>query len=195
MPTGYTEAIKDDITFKQYALGCARAFIYEMRDSNAPIPERFELDTHHAEALAAAQARLTQLLYMSAEDAELEAAAEFKRALATRRAFNKKSDTLRAKYEAMLVAVDCYKSPTPKHADFKEFMRDQIIKSIKGDCFKETTPVRLSGYQWLERELSAVHWQEAYYAEQSQKEIKRVEEKNQWVAALRESLEGGDPDA
>ncbi len=46
MPTGYTDAVKDGITFDQFVLGCARGMgaLVMMRDepSGTPIPERFE---------------------------------------------------------------------------------------------------------------------------------------------------------
>ena len=51
MPTGYTSKIKDDITFEQYAMGCARAFdaLIDMRDeaSDALIPEELTPSNYH----------------------------------------------------------------------------------------------------------------------------------------------------
>jgi hypothetical protein len=199
MPTGYTAAIKDGITFQQYALGCARAFgaLLDMRDSpiNAPIPEQFEPGTYHTEALAKAEARLTQLLeHTSAEDAEREATVDYEEALASNRTWIEKSDALQAQYEAMLVEVDRYRPPTLEHVGFKEFMQDQIRKSIKGDCGTDwlTEPVQLSGSQWLGREIAAADSAVAYHTRYDQEEIKRVEQQNQWIAALRESLKEED---
>lgn len=51
MPTGYTAAIKDGITFQEYALSCARAFgaLISMREesSDAPIPDALEMSPYY----------------------------------------------------------------------------------------------------------------------------------------------------
>lgn len=41
MPTGYTDAIKDGISFNQFILSCARAFgaLITMRDEPSSVPE------------------------------------------------------------------------------------------------------------------------------------------------------------
>lgn len=54
MPTGYTHKIKDGMTFKEYALRCARNFgaLMDMRDDpmDAPIPI-FTPSGYHEEKL------------------------------------------------------------------------------------------------------------------------------------------------
>lgn len=74
MPTGYTAAIADGISFTNYAMGCARAFgaLIEMRDepSDAPIPEEFKPSTYHLEELQKAQKKLHNLCKMSFGEAE-----------------------------------------------------------------------------------------------------------------------------
>jgi hypothetical protein len=64
MPTGYTAAIKDGISFQQFAMACARAFgaLVMMRDepSSAPIPD-FQPSNFHVEHLELARAELARL--------------------------------------------------------------------------------------------------------------------------------------
>ena len=73
MPTGYTDAIKDGITFQQFAMNCARAFgaCVTMRDdpSDKPIPERFEPSAWHKERLGDAYAALSELDKMGISEA------------------------------------------------------------------------------------------------------------------------------
>ncbi len=78
MPTGYTAAIKDGITFKQFALTCARAMgaLIMMRDepSGAEIPAAFPPSTFHRDQLARLSDELGNLRAMTV--AEIEKAAE-----------------------------------------------------------------------------------------------------------------------
>ena len=65
MATGYTHSIKNDITFEQFALLCARAFgaCIEMRDdpTDKPIPKKFKVDSYHAKELKEAKTKLKTL--------------------------------------------------------------------------------------------------------------------------------------
>src|ERR1035437_7170332 len=72
MPTSYTAKVSDGTitTVRAYALECARAFLVEMRDApyGTPIPRTIAPDTTHDDKeIAAAHARLTELLVMTAE--------------------------------------------------------------------------------------------------------------------------------
>jgi hypothetical protein len=54
MPTGYTADIKNGISFKTFAMNCARAFgaCVTLRDEPGggdKIPEAFEASTYHAQ--------------------------------------------------------------------------------------------------------------------------------------------------
>ena len=54
MPTGYTDKIKDGITFKEYAMGCARAFgaLITMRDNPAVLLSGVEWRAAKLESVA-----------------------------------------------------------------------------------------------------------------------------------------------
>ena len=71
MPTGYTAAVKDGITFEQFAWSCARAFgaLIDMRDSptGAPIPQRFEPSQYNAVEAEKASAEIERLKREHAE--------------------------------------------------------------------------------------------------------------------------------
>lgn len=197
MPTGYTADIARGITFKQYALGCARAFgaLIEMRDepADAPIPEKFKPSQYHVDAIKEAKERLKWLRKLKPKQAAMEAEKEF---IATQKHLRKgaaEKTALKAKYEAMLKEVDAYKSPSKDHDNFKKFMREQIEESMKFDCsdYYERELEKLqcpSGGGWLAVELAKCERDIAYHAEENEKEEQRTNSRNEWIAKLRKSL-------
>lgn len=194
MPTGYTAAIKDGITFEQYALNCARAFgaLVEMRDApaDAPIPESFAPSDYNAKALKRATAELARLKTLTFEQANAECEAEFlsaKESAAKRRIEHAE---LRAKYEAMLAKVEAWKSPTPEHDNYKAFMATQIRDSIQWDCSSayDSEPQREPADVWLKAKLARAASDIAYHAKGHAEEVERTAGRNAWVKALRDSL-------
>lgn len=138
MPTGYTAAIKDDISFNQFVWGCARgmgAFVM-MRDepSDAEIPQQFDPNNYHYLAIISAKEELLKVHNMTVDECNKASAAAHKKEVASNRKYIKASDDLKIKYESMLAKVLSWKPPTPDHVNFKDFMIEQIQSSIKFDC-------------------------------------------------------------
>ena len=194
MPTGYTAAIGEGITFEKFVLSCARAFgaLIEMRDDpmDAPIPEKFEPSNHNVEELNRAQRRMGELRAMTALAAQIGADAAYEAedaAYAKRRAGKL---ALKAKYEAMLAQVNAWQAPTPNHIGLKDFMAKQIIDSIGFDCceYPEDRPKKLTGPEWLAEEIARAQWDIDYHTKHHAEEVERVNSRNEWVAALRDSL-------
>lgn len=193
MPTGYTADIAKGITFRQYALGCARAFgaLIMMRDdpADAPIPERFEPSKWHAERLQEASDRLARLKLMNSEECIAAAHAANAEAVRNYEDRKKERDELRAKYEAMLAQVVAWQAPTPDHIEYKTFMEKQIRDSIDFDCRDYCEQViPLTGAQWLEKELKRAEWDVGYHTKHDAEERQRTEGRNAWIKALRDSL-------
>lgn len=194
MPTGYTDAIKDGISFNQFVLSCARAFgaLIMMRDepASAPIPERFEPSPTYVEWLKSAEERLVELDSMSTLEADRAADAAFQKATEDHERYAAERRTLRAKYDAMLVQVQAWTPPTGDHQGLKDFMIQQITESIKYDCgeFSEP-PVRLTGSAWREQELRSAHASVERYRKHVAEEIERTNSRNEWITALRKSLQ------
>lgn len=194
MPTGYTADIKDGISFETYAMNCARAFgaLIDMRDapSGAEIPERFEPSPYHMDQLEQAHARLADLKTMKPEDISAGALLDWmKKTIETADAVRERND-LKAKYEAMLDAVDKWQPPTSDHVEMKDFMRQQIVDSVKWDCdtsyyVKEKRP---TDKEWLDRKMHKAKHDIAYHEKAYIEEVDRTEKRNKWMAALRESL-------
>ena len=195
MPTGYTAKIADGISFEQFIMDCTRAFgaCVTMRDdpSDTPIPEKFEVSDYHVKAAAEAEKHIAWLKSLSLKQREAEAEKQYQEALSRKKEGIKKTAALRDKYEAMLRRVDAWEPPSADHQGLKEFMREQITKSIEWDCgdFYEREKVeRLTAEKWCDTEMESETRSLAYHTEEYRKEKERVEGRNKWIRELRESL-------
>lgn len=191
MPTGYTAIIAEGATFEQFVWRAARGMgaLITMRDDamDAPIPERFEPSPYYAEQLAKAQARKLDLDGMSEADADIAAGLDFDSKLASH--VRHVNDALgeNAKYEAIRVRVQAWEPPTKGHASFKAFMLEQLHVSMRATSYMKP-PTRLAGYEWFAAERRQCADDLKRYAEEHAKEVARTEERNSWIAALRESV-------
>lgn len=198
MPTGYTAAIADGISFKDYALACARAFgaCIEMRDDPAdkPIPDEFKPSDYHEKQLADANKRIVKLKAMTLEACDKKAKAEYEKSVEYHKAGIKKDAALKAKYKAMLAEVEAYTPPSDDHVNFKKFMRDQITESIKFDCggsyhqdaLKQMRV--LSGKEWRQSEIDKCLKDISYAAKAQKQKNERAASRTKWVRQLRESI-------
>ncbi len=195
MPTGYTAKIAEGISFRTFAMDCARAFgaCIELRDSPGggdQIPQAFEPSSYNSDRLRQCQAELEALERMS--DAELTAKAEAEHAesVASNEKWTSDRTALRAKYEAMLSEAERWKPPTPNHEGLAKFMAEQIRESIRFDCGDYTPEVAplLGAEQWRNKERARLLKDCAYHADAYAKEVERTRSRNEWVAALRASL-------
>ena len=198
MPTGYTAAIADGISFRDFVMQCARSrgALIEMRDDplDTPIPKRFEPSDYHIKQQQIAADEGQRLQNMTAEEAEIEAERDFEQACADHARSIDKTNNLRRKYEVMLKQVRAWEPPTAEHVELKQFMIDQIVDSMKYDCdtgmdyYTRYQPQRLTGAEWLKRKLDTAVDNYKYHQDAYLKEVERVESRNRWVKALVESL-------
>lgn len=196
MPTGYTAAIKDGISFKQFALDCARAFgaCVTLRDEpggGESIPDELAPSTYSKDKLKEAKGELARLEKMTGRACQLAADSDYDKGELARRARISGSANLLGKYQAMREAAESWTPPTSEHAEMKQFMLKQIDESIRFDCgsdFDEEPEMRLSADEWhqaaIRKQLSDI----AYHAKSYAEEIERTNKRNAWIKALRESL-------
>jgi hypothetical protein len=197
MPTGYTAAVAEGISFEQFVMRCARAMgaLIMMRDepSDAPIPERFEPSTYHAEKLAGARAELDRLDALTPDQVAVEAAAYHAGALQRWTERTAKRHEQRDRYEAMLGNVRTWVPPSTDHIGFKEFMVGQLTQSIDFDCSGneyDVEPQELSAAAWLGQQVREAQKNVDYHAKANADETERTESRNKWIADLRASLAG-----
>lgn len=195
MPTGYTAPIADGINFEQFVMGCARGFgaLIMMRDepTNAPIPERFEPSDYHQRKLDEAHSAMDELSALTPEACQHRAEQEYQDGETRRRIRLAEIDDLRKKYESMLQSVAAWAPPSQEHVHLQEFMRKQLTESIDFDCdasyYASETP-QLSGPAWLEKRMEKARRDIAYHEQQYKDEVKRTNQRNEWLRLLRESL-------
>ena len=196
MPTGYTADIKDGISFNTFAMNCARAFgaTISLRDEGGGgeiIPEVFAPNDYHQKALAASREELQALESMTPMECSLKAAADYTAAENRRTERLRELDDLRQKYDDMLVCAESWTAPTPEHVGLKDFMVQQIKESIKWDCgtsYYDEPTKNQTALEWIEQAKAKAIRDIEYHKEQYAAEVKRTEDRNAWVAALRASL-------
>lgn len=189
MPTGYTAAIADGITFQDFAIKCARAFgaLITMRDDpmDAPIQE-FKPNDYYAQALEAARLRVSSLNAMTPEQAEAQALRDYLDATESHHQSKRERNALNAKYEAMLIEVRAWAPPSPDHVGLQKFMVEQIEMSM--DTFELQAPQRMTGPDWLAAQLDNAERHAKFSEKNYADEVARTASSNLWVKQLRESL-------
>lgn len=188
--TGYTHKVPEGQTFEEFALGCARAFgaLVTMRDapSDAPIPDEFVPDEHHADALARARAQKAAWDAMSDDER-----AEWARTEIDARRKDHQDHVTRKlnvieSLNSMLAQVQAWTPPTPDHREYKAFMVQQLTDSIgweRPSAYTEPTPMEV-----VNKRTEHLAWEIDYHERELQKEIERCKSRTAWVRSLKESL-------
>ena len=191
MPTGYTEDIYNgkDVTFKDFALKCARAFgacMHQREDNIDDPPKLKKPDTaYYEDKLKKAKAfkkptKAEYNLYIAKETEYLEIELA-------------KNEKRLADYKAMLVNVKNWLPPTKEHFKFKEFMMEQLNGSIYADSSeyyeKELKKIKALTYKdycdilKMDAENDILS-----YTDEIKKEKARTEKTNKWLTDLFKSL-------
>lgn len=194
MPTGYTSAVVNGASFKQYLQGCARAFIIQLRDDplDAPLPRSLPPDTYHEDELARATAERARLMSLSAAELDAEAKADYVKCLAWWETRQKENAEQIAKYQAMLDQVLAWELPTPEHRALKEFMASQLRQSIAHDMHDpkyDPKPAPKTGAFYLEEKLAAVDHDIEHHGQRVQQKNEGYANINAWLEAIHVSME------
>ncbi len=199
MPTGYTAGIEDGkiTTGKDFLMICARAFgaCIEMRDEplSKPIPETFGRSEYHDGELAKAKAELAKYKSMSADEAQVLLDAEHERLRQEYREGMERANQITRAYNAVLCEVRAWNPPTPDHAHLKDFAIEQIgmcINDSMASFYRERLNRPKPGIEdWMNEKLKSALRDVDYHSEQLDKEIKRNAGRNEWIKALRDSLQ------
>ena len=194
MPTGYTAPITDGITFKEYALGCARAFgaLVMMRDdpTGAPIPDAWAVDSYHYTELEKARTELEHFKNLEYEDVEKKYEEYYKASVESYNRTKLEKQALEVKYLRMLADVKEYVAPSDDHVEFKKFMTDQIVQSIEWDCDMKyhNLPRRVDPLDWWSEQVLYLKRAVESRSENLDEEIERINKRNLWIKQLKESL-------
>lgn len=197
MPTGFTADIKDGISFKTFAMNCARAFgaCMTLRDEaggGEMIPDTIEPSTWHGNQAANDRTALADLEVMTPAQLDRAALDDFDKAETYRVGRLQEDDAQQAAYAAMLAKVNAWTPPTPDHERMKEFMAEQITSSMRFDSSREylSKPTeRKPGTQWFAERRQILAASIARHDHEQAEENRRAAERTQWLRALRTSLE------
>lgn len=195
MPTGYTASVADGTitSLQAFAMQCARAFgAMMMRDepNDVPIPERFEPSDFYRQKMANAIDRLLWLGGLSPSEAQRAMQQEYSGAMAYWRERSIEDAQQRVRYHEMLRQVADWEPPTSEHVQLKEFMVEQLTKSLEHDCGGEFNHMpRLKRWpEWLRDKKLAAMRDVQYYSNLDMRELERVTNTNLWLMELRQSL-------
>ena len=203
MVTGYTAHIKKGVTFKQFALCCAKAFgaCASLRDNNKikfdEIPE-IKPSTYHKERLTELREKLKWLDNLTEAEKEKIAKGLVGRAKKNWKRYENGKKRKRELYENMLNELSKWRPPSLNHIALKDFMEEQLVSTIQHDC--EPRKFQYSYYYeeeitpeaWFERERMDVEYSIQRHLKEYYAEIHRARDNKKWIAKLKESLEGFD---
>lgn len=172
---------------------CARAFgaCVTMRDE--PIgkrpPERLEPQTkYHDERLEEALQTLVELKDLNDSDKAVKASNYNQERAASHQEYQDRQAKHEARYRMMLDKVQAWQVPESL-TEFKKFMVEQLAGSIDFDCgHRSEPPEPLLRDQWYTMSLQKAARDVEYHAKEREEEIRRTEERNQWLAELRAAL-------
>lgn len=196
MPTGYTaELMEKGQTFQQFIMGCARAFgaLITMRDdsSDTPIPEKFEPTDYHVKKIEEATTKLDRLKAMSDKEKVAFGQKEKSAAIKQNEQWLKKEMAENKRLGEMEAQVRAWRPPTPDHKSLKDFMLQQIGTSKNSLEYIEThlkdardkTPMAyyIAAVSDAARDIK-------YHTEENEKEVERVNGRNEWLKQLRNSI-------
>lgn len=193
MPTGYTADIANDISFKQFAMQCARAFgaCVTMRDDpfDAEIPV-FEPSDTYSKWCDEKRAELDVVMKMTDEEIIARQKADIEKIANDNIERTKKNEVLRIKYLGMLSDVHNWVPPSEDHEGLKKFMIEQIEESIKFDCqsYQNKIPDVIDPTEWRNGQVVEIKKDIARYAAMEVEEIERTNQRNRWVSQLKKSL-------
>lgn len=195
MPTGYTAKLCDEgQSFQDFVLGCARAFgaCITMRDdsSDTPIPERFEPSSHYAEALKGAKAEYERLSTMNEAQQLAFGEAQKRTNVDSSRAYFESQKLQDSRVEEMAATVNAWQPPTTDHAELKKFMLDQLSLSKSGGYAAKSLASALakSPQEYFIAALEGARENIEFYTVEQAKEIKRANDRTEWVQQLRNSI-------
>lgn len=193
MPTGYTAIIeeKPDLTFREFALRCARgmgACIMQRDDPMDEPPRAPEPSDYHIKALATAQARLKELRGMGAEAKRAMWHAEVERIEKSNAESRAKAAKTEQQYKSMRAQVEAWKPPTKDHDGLKRFMLEQIDLCVSDwdpyICEAPPTPA-----DWYGAAVKSAEHGIAYHTKEHAEELERTAARKDWIARLYTSLE------
>jgi hypothetical protein len=204
MASGYTYKIIDGeiTTLKQFAFQCVRAFgatIHMRDDSNDAEYRPREVSTYYNDAYDRTQQEFNRINKMTDKEFEKILIDEWNDSIKYNKEQIEKTKKNAKVLYRLLAEAKAYEPPSDNHIEFKNFMISQLEKTIEHDCsidfylneLKKLSET-LKSYnveELKEKKLELLRSKLSNYKEDINKEIKRCNESNEWVAKVFKSFE------
>jgi hypothetical protein len=191
MPSGYTSDIYNgkEVTFKDFALGCARAFGACVMQRDDPADEKPKImpeESYHTEKL--------KNLGEFKKPTEAEFESYFKETIADYEKSIKEKNELKKRYSDILEEANNWQPPTKEHERLKAFMIEQLTDSSSFDCgvsFYESELTYLSAMtyeDYVAKKLAEHNRSIEYHKEYEAKDLFNIKQRNKWITDLYNSL-------
>jgi hypothetical protein len=186
MPTGYTyKLIDEDQSFEDFALHCMTAFgaCIEQRDSNDTKPKLRKIDTYHYDELKEATKELGDFLNKSDEEIQKEIDDQYQEDVEYYKTQKEKNKKIKIKLLEIKERIHKLNFPEGDYAHYKEFMLEQIDRTIEHDCSDryENEPVKPSLKEYKNSKIESYNWNINYHKDSWEKHQKNVEDSNRWI--------------
>ena len=201
MPTGYTDSIKDVISFENFVLKCARNFgaCIALRDESGDVLPtvdniQFKNDDYHQKKLEQAKSDLLFFQNLSEEGWQSSFNKHVEDQVSYYREKISECEELLTQYNEMLAKVNDWIPPTEHHVDLKKFMKQQIEDSIGHDCDLDYYEIQLSLIKELtiekfkEDKLNNAEYKIKYHSKHALEDSERNAKRVEWLQKLLDSL-------
>lgn len=195
MPTGYTYGVQEGKvnTLEDYTKACARAFLWQARDSSEDdlikLVKGAESDYHHRQFDAALK-KLTQLNLYNDQDWKMLHKIKLDEEDKREKDHKARMALELARYQDMRAKVEAWSPPTSKHVEIKNFMIEQLNKSIEFDQYEFHRAVDEDWQEFKRKELSEANRSVEYHREELKSEKERATKWLEWVTQLLDSVKG-----
>jgi hypothetical protein len=189
MPTGYTADIYDGkkpVTLRDFAVSCARAFVWQWRETD-PSPEELKPSDYYPKHIEELEQQLAALLAMPPEEAEAASLAEFTEAVKDRERWEREREAVGQRYRAMLAKVKDWDAPEAL-LNLKRYMIEQLNQSIEFDVgvIRSALPEKLPSEKWLRHRKDDLLRELTYYRERQDEETENLAQANAFIKSLYE---------
>jgi hypothetical protein len=184
MPTGYTGRITEDMSLREWALICVRAFgaciMQRDDDKNAPLITEYKVDNYYSDRMNECLDNVAALEKMSNAELVIKQIVDNNEDYESRMSWYKVGIAENRLYESMRDKVIAWEV-TPEIQPVKTFMLDQIAISMCHPRFpvrKEEIPVSEYRAQLMKECAEDFKFAQKSYED----ECRRVEECNKYIA-------------
>lgn len=168
--------------------------LVHMRDApfNAPLQLR-EYNTYAPAQVKKSKGKLEHYKNMTLEEAEAIVEKQYQEAIEYQKESFEEVQQLKEKYEALLSQVEGWNPPTDRHKEIKESAINDLKHALATDCVV-LLPVRTKiekedPQEYIDSWVRTLENQIERYEEKIEEDKKYVDECNQWITDLLESLE------